>query len=265
MPSHSSQLSTENVHFQINGKELVRGVSLSIEPGTITALAGPNGAGKSTLLRLLGGELFPTKGAVGLNGKKLADWDVTALARHRAVLPQTPSLTFPLQVEDVILMGRAPHLQGGETEEDFAIAQQAMALAEVEHLATRDYVTLSGGERQRVHLARVLAQIWPTEQAPTHRFLLLDEPTASLDLRHQHGLLQSLRDFLGHGAGGLIVLHDLNLAALYADRLALLQEGQLVHIGTPEEILQPDLLQDVFDIQAHVTRHPVHDKPQILI
>nr|WP_230840423.1 heme ABC transporter ATP-binding protein [Gloeobacter morelensis] len=248
-------LRAEGVGVHLAGRWLLEQVSLEAIPGEVIAIIGPNGAGKSTLLKTLAGEIQPTRGGVSMAGKPLADWPARARACVRAVLPQSSTLAFAFRVFEVVLMGRTPHSRGLEGERDRQIAREAMAAAGVAHLAERLYPTLSGGEKQRVQLARVLAQIW---EAPpdSPRYLLLDEPTASLDLTHQHGTLAMARDFARRGAAVVSVLHDLNLAAQYADRLALLKDGKLLGVGAPDTVLTPEWIETGFGLQTLVLRHP---------
>lgn len=254
-------LTAHEVACRIGRQQLLVGVSLTLRPGELLALLGPNGAGKSTLLKLLTGERAPSGGRVTLDGKTLSDWPGRDLARRRAVLPQSTSLAFPFTALEVVLLGRTPHCVGNERDRDQSIAHQALAAADVLHLAERLYTTLSGGERQRVQLARVLAQIWlpPPDGGP--RYLLLDEPVAALDPAHQHAILGLARQLTEQGVGVLAVLHDLNLASRYADRVALLDRGSLVICGSPQDVLQAELLQAVFRIPVRVVRLPDSDRP----
>ncbi|MGE9294524.1 MAG: ATP-binding cassette domain-containing protein, partial [Puniceicoccales bacterium] len=179
-------LEARQLTFSYGKHAVLDGVSLSLQPGKLVALLGTNGAGKSTLLKILTGELTPRKGEILLENKALHDWHTRDLAQVRAVLPQEPRLAFNFTVRDVVLMGRTPHVQRGETLRDREICQLALRRVDLQDFENRYYLELSGGERQRVHLARVLAQIWePQEQCP--RYLLMDEPVAGLDLAHQHG------------------------------------------------------------------------------
>lgn len=241
-------------------RRLLDGVSLTLQPGEILVVVGPNGAGKSTLLRCLAGELNPSQGKVALNARSLHHWRAQALARQRAVLPQSSPLNFPFSALEVAMMGRIPF--GGPHQRDMPIALEALALAEVDHLAARRYTTLSGGERQRVQLARVLVQLWGSADSP--RYLLLDEPTASLDLAHQHTTLSLAQHCRQRNIGVLVILHDLNLAAQYADRIAVLQGGQLLEVNTPRQVLDPTLLQRVFGLPVQVIPHPTLDCPLVV-
>ena len=220
---------------------------------------GTNGAGKSTLLGTLTGELAPAAGEVRLAGRALPDWPLGERARRLAVLPQASSLAFAFTVCEVVAMSRMPHHTGVQI--DQRIIQEAMHAADVAHLASRSYLKLSGGERQRVHLARVMAQIWESDQA----CLIMDEPTASLDLAHQQLILEQARRIASQGGAVLVVLHDLNLAARYADRILLLDRGGRVALGTPWDVLQAERIEQVFGVSVQVTRHPAQDSPLIIV
>lgn len=218
--------SARNLRYEIDGRVLLDDVSLSLEPGRVHAVLGPNGAGKSTLLRLLAGEWTTAQGRVELNKRDLHEWTPPQRARQRAVLPQGESLRFGFRVEQVVALGRLPCIHQGVVRET-AIVNDALATAGAAHLAPRQYPTLSGGERARVQFARVLVQIWePVELG--ERYLLLDEPTASLDLAHQHSLLAAARRFAAQGVGVLTILHDPNLALAYADEVTLIHQGRVL-------------------------------------
>lgn len=241
------------------GRAIVDGVDLRIERGELVALVGANGAGKTTLLRVLTAELSPARGRVLLAGRPLAAWHPLELARVRAVLPQSSPLSFPFRAREVVLFGRAPHGAAAARR----IADRALAAAGASHLAERRYPTLSGGEKQRVQLARVLAQIW---DAPDRGdcALFLDEPTASLDLAHQHAVLAAARDLADRGAAVLTVLHDLDLAARYADRIAVLARGRVLADASPELALRPDIVERAFSVRASLLRDPDSGCPLIV-
>ena len=229
-------------------------VSLSLHPGEVLALLGPNGAGKSSLLKLLAGEIPCDRGRVCLGGTDIGDLSAKTLALHRAVLPQESVLAFSFRVRDVVLMGRNPHRGCGDAI-DQDVATWAMDLTDVLPMENRDYTQLSGGERQRVQLARVLAQIGPKKK--DNRFLLLDEPTAALDLAHQHLLLGVAKQLaITLKIGVLAILHDLNLAALYANRIALIKAGRLEAVGLPEDVLSSTTISNVFSMDTSVVPHP---------
>jgi iron complex transport system ATP-binding protein len=237
----------------------LQGVSLELRPGQVFGVLGPNGAGKSTLLAALSGELMPSAGQVLLQGRALGDWPDVERARCLAVLPQSSTLSFAFRVADVVAMGRLPHRTGRDA--DAAIVAAALAVADAQHLAARNYLKLSGGERQRVHLARVLAQLWPGGPG---RVLLLDEPTSMLDPAHQHSILQAVRGFAAQGGTALVILHDLNLAARYCDRLMLLKNGCSHAEGSVDEVLRAEPLQAVFGLDVLVQRHPERGHPLVI-
>ncbi|AEF99391.1 heme ABC transporter ATP-binding protein [Methylomonas methanica] len=255
-------LIADRISLQIGAKVLLDDVSLTLSPGEVLAVAGPNGAGKSSLLRCLSGELSPQSGTLSMNGRSLPSWDAGQVARMRGVLPQSSALSFHFNTREVVLMGRNPHRKTHSHTQNLAITAQALALTDTTHLAERIYTTLSGGERQRVQLARVLAQIWEP-CGEWHRYLLLDEPTSALDLAHQHAVLAIARHFADtQNTGVLAILHDLNLAALYADRIAVLQHGRLAAAGTPPQVLTDKLIRRIFDYPVSVCNHPVYpDRP----
>ncbi|EFE09136.1 heme ABC transporter ATP-binding protein [Citrobacter youngae] len=250
----------EKLHYRAAGRSVIDDVSLTLAKGELVALIGPNGAGKSTLLRLLTGFLKPVTGRCALAGKALDDWPTQTLSRHRAVMRQQTQLGFDWPVETVIAMGRAPWTQRSEPR----LIAQVMEITGCSPLAGRQYAALSGGEQQRVQLARALAQLW-CDGAP-RGWLFLDEPTSALDLYHQQHLLRLLKKLVASGALHVcIVLHDLNLAALWADRIVLLHNGRLVSQGTPADVLQADDLKRWYGAQVHVGHHPTSASPQVFL
>ncbi|MEO6392041.1 MAG: heme ABC transporter ATP-binding protein [Pyrinomonadaceae bacterium] len=256
-------IEARKITYQIGSQALLTDVSIRVAPGEVVAIIGPNGAGKSTLRKILTGDLEPASGVVLMSGRPLSEWTTLDRARVRAVLPQDSSLNFPFTVQEVVLMGRTPHVRGSETANDHRIAAEALAAVEADQLRERLYPTLSGGERQRVHLARMLAQVWEAAGSAT-RYLLLDEPTTSLDIAHQHSALRVVRRFSGEGVGVFVVLHDLNLAAQYADRIVMLKAGRVVAEGIPELILTVEIIQATFDLRVTVMWHPDADRPVVL-
>ena len=252
----STGVEADGVTYTVEGRNLVDGVSLTVRHGEIVAVLGPNGAGKSTLLGLLTGDLTPHHGRVSIAERPIADYSPRELALRRGVLPQSVTLSFPFTVDEVVRMGRAPHpdLPGAETED--AIVARCLAETDVAHLAGRAYPSLSGGERARVSLARVLAQGAPV--------LFLDEPTAALDLKHTEDVLRLARERARRGDAVVIVLHDLNLAAAYADRIALMARGSLVACGVPSEVCTAPLLSELYGHPVDVMRRPGSDELLIL-
>ncbi|SDK33010.1 heme ABC transporter ATP-binding protein [Pseudomonas indica] len=252
-------LRAENLAVQRGPCTVLADIHLELRPGEVLGVLGPNGAGKSTLLAALSGELPAAHGRVLLDERPLSAWHGPERARRLAVLPQTSSLGFAFRVEEVVSMGRLPHATGRTR--DAEIVGEALAAADAAHLAGRNYLELSGGERQRVHLARVLAQLWPGGEG---QVLLLDEPTSMLDPLHQHTTLQATRAFAEQGAAVLVILHDLNLAARYCDRLLLLEHGRPHAFGTPDEVLRAEPLRAVFGLEVLVQRHPERGHPLIV-
>lgn len=230
------------------GRLLLDLPALRLGPGEVLAVLGANGAGKSTLLHCLAGELRPDAGKVALLGRALAQWPARAMARHRAVMPQASALAFPLRAREVAALGRIPW-GGGE-----AGVEAALAAAGAAHLAGRWYGTLSGGEAQRVQLARVLAQLHGTP--PGESLLMLDEPTASLDLMHQHRILEVARARAAQGAAVVMVLHDLHLAARHATHVLLLREGVPLASGTVTEMLDAPLLSATYGVRLRRVPDP---------
>jgi iron complex transport system ATP-binding protein len=245
-------LTADNVGVSVRGRWLLRDVSLAAAPGEVVALVGPNGAGKSTLVRVLAGDLLPTTGRVTLDDRPISSYRPHDLALRRAVLPQQTVLQFAFTAREVVEMGRGPR----RNDDDETVVVASLAKTESTSIADRLFPSLSGGEQARISLSRVLAQ-----EAP---FLLLDEPTASLDLRHQQLVMEIARDLAAHGALVVTVLHDLNLAAAYADRIALLHSGRLVADGPPWQTLTEPLLTDVFACPIAVTPHPVRGCPLVI-
>jgi len=234
------------------------GLTLAVERGEWVAILGPNGAGKSTLLRVATGVVRPRSGAVFLGERSVARMTPREIARTAAVVPQEVWMPFPYTALEIVLMGRAPHLGwlGLEGEADYARGLAALARTDAAHLADRPLDTLSGGERQRVLLARAIAQ-----EAP---LLLLDEPTTHLDIAHQIHFLDLLRELHREGRTIVTILHDLNLAALYAPRLVLLAGGRLLADGSANEVLTESRLAQAFGARVCLARHPAVGCPVVL-
>jgi iron complex transport system ATP-binding protein len=237
----------------------VADVTLSLKPGEITAIIGPNGAGKSTLLKSLNSQVSPSSGSILLDGQPLERLNRRTISRRIAVVAQEAELRFPVTVLEFVLGGRFAWATnagwGWETEHDLQIADAVLRETELSELSGRLMNELSGGERQRALMARALAT-----EAP----ILLDEPTANLDLSHQATLLALVRNRCDRKeAAALVVTHDINLAAQFADNLILMKQGRAVHTGTPEQVLQPQILQDVFEVTVLVDAHPVTGGPRV--
>lgn len=248
-------LSVHGVTVDIAGQRVLDAVDLEVRHGEVVALVGPNGAGKSTLLAVLAGDIGPDVGRVELAGAPVDSWSARELAMRRAVLVQQGSVSFSFTVAETVRMGRFVWA-GVDDARDDQVVHGAMCATEVAHLADRDVTSLSGGERARAAMARVLAQ-----EAPV---MLLDEPTAALDLRHQEQLLELARGRALDGAAVVVVLHDLGMAAAHADRVVVLAAGRVRRDGTPAQVLDPGLLGEVYDWPVEVVAHPVTGVPLVL-
>lgn len=242
-------LQARGVSVSFDGTPIVTDVDFAVHAGQVLALVGPNGAGKSTLLSVLAGDIEPDAGTVLLNGEDLHRLKLAELARRRAVLLQEQRLSFPFSVLDVVTMGRAPWRGRPEEDDDDAVVAQSLEIGDVAHLAPRLFPTLSGGEKGRASFARVLAQ--------QTRVLMLDEPTAALDVRHQEAVLTQARSQAAAGDAVVVVLHDLSLAAAYADEVAVLEDGRVRGHGAPREVFTSALLSEVYRHPIEVFDHPV--------
>lgn len=242
-----------------DGGHRVRELDFTVEAGANLAIVGPNGSGKTTLLRLAAGQLRPEAGSVRICGLDPAEADRRMLARRLAVVGPQVLVGFPYSVEEVVLMGRAPHVDGFrlETDADLDAAREAMEAMDVAHLAARDFDSLSSGEKQRASVARALAQ--------RPEVVLLDEPAAFLDIRHQVMLYDLLAAMVeARGMTVISVLHDLNLAALYFERVAMLSDGRIAAIGAPEEVITYQSVRDVFETDVYVDRNDLTGQLNVL-
>ena len=247
-------LNIANLVCRIGDRTIVDDISISFAPGRLHVIVGPNGSGKSTFLKAFSGEWTPAAGHVAYDGVGLDRFERIDLARRRAVMTQLPELHFPLSVDEIVMMGRYPHFSFRPTAHDKAICEEVKGLLSIDGLGDRDYLTLSGGERQRVQFARALAQIW---EAPADggRYLFLDEPVSSLDIHYQHQFLRLARSLVKENIVLIAVLHDLNLALQYADRIVFMRQGRVVAEGTPD-IVTGGLIREVFDIEARLLDDP---------
>ena len=254
-----STLTIEHLSAAYDRSVVLRDISLVAQAGQVLGLIGPNGAGKSTLLRAISGTLAPMEGSIRLGAIDLVRLPAAERARLAAVVPQGANLPEGFSVAEVVLMGRAPHLPrfGGERARDYEIARQAMQRTDIWDLAERQACELSGGEQQRVLLARALAQ--------EPQVLLLDEATAHLDLKHQIATLNFVRRLAQSGLIVIAALHDLNLAALYSDRLVLLSGGRLLADDAPAQVLTPGWLRAAYDVEAMVGTHPLYGTPLVAL
>ena len=241
-------LKANNISFRVGRHQILDNCSISIKPGMFTAIIGPNGAGKSTLLKAITNEIKVQEGNVELNGIDSKTLGSKELSKLRAVMPQHTSINFPFTIEQIIEIGRFPHATSPD--ENNMIMEKVIAKAQLQAYRGRTYQTLSGGERQRVQLARIMAQVWDKSAYP--KYLLLDEPTSDLDILHQHGLLGSTKELLEENLGVLAILHDLNLAAQYADYLVFMKKGKIVKQGPTKEVFTKENIENTFNQPVHM-------------
>ena len=250
-------LQANDLTYQIDRKILVDSISLTVQPGEFLALVGPNGAGKSTLLKMLSGDIVPTRGSVAIGQRPVGDCCPQELALCRAVMPQSAAMPFGFLAKEIVQMGRYVYQKNPiEQGQNHAVIRRVMYSTETLWMANRTFPSLSGGEQSRVTFARVLAQQTP--------ILLLDEPTAHLDVNYQHKILCLARDCAKEGAAVVAVVHDLNLAAMYGTRMGILTKGKLCAIGSPNSVLVPSLLREVFHTHFHISKHPILSCPFVL-
>jgi iron complex transport system ATP-binding protein len=254
----SAALAFEDVSFAYGTQPVFRGLTLRVEPGELTAVLGPNGTGKTTWFRLAAGSLAPARGTVRLFGHDLRTLGAAERARTVAVVPQESPLEFEFRVHEIVAMGRSPHqgLLGLESAEDRRAVAEALRATGMEAFAGRPLAALSGGEKQRVVLARALAQ--------KPRLLLLDEPTAHLDLKHRLAIYALLERLHGEGLTAVVVSHDLNLAAAHCKRLVLFRCGEVVADGPPRQVLRPDVLREVYDVELEVRQDGSRGHPFVV-
>nr|WP_279578040.1 heme ABC transporter ATP-binding protein [Paracoccus versutus] len=239
-----------DIQVSLGRKQILHGVSVEARAGEITAIVGPNGSGKTTLMRSLTGELA-CRGAVTLNGHDIATLSPEELARRRAVLPQAAALSFPFTVAEVVRIGVEAR---GERAD--ALVPAALAAVDLPGFSGRLYQELSGGEQQRVQLARVLAQVWQPLDADGPRWLMLDEPVSSLDIAHQLTVMRLAADYARAGGGVVAVMHDLNLTALFAQKLVLMSGGRVLCQGRPDEVLTDEALSSAYGCRLRVNAVP---------
>lgn len=237
--------------------------NIEIKPGLIYTIIGKNGAGKSTALKAISGDIQLVSGEIYFENEYLESIDVREIAKKRAILSQKTSLQFEFKTHEVVALGRTPHSGLFSSTHDQKIIRECLEMVDATHLIDRNYTTLSGGEQQRVQFARVLAQIWDHLDA-SPSYLLLDEPLASLDVAHQHELLQVLKNICGQNVGILVILHDLNLAAQYADYVHILKDGKTIVKGTPFEVFTEEIIFEAFEYPLTVVPHPKIHCPLII-
>lgn len=249
------QISYKHKEFHI-----LDSVDVHLEYGEFLAIVGPNGAGKSSLLSILANEV-KSKQQILFKHKNISDWPVKELSKHKAKFSQHNSNDIPLEVKDVVMMGRYPYFDAQPKQEDHEAMNKMMYETDVFHLKGREYNTLSGGEKQRVHLSRVMAQL---QNEIAHKLVFLDEPLNNLDVKHQYKALEIIKNFTQRANSAIVVLHDLNLAAQYADKILLMKSGRVAAYGTPEEVFTAEKISEAYNFPCTVCDHPITHNPMII-
>ena len=250
-------------HINYKHKEffILNEVEITLNYGEFLVIVGPNGAGKSSLLSILANEVKQGKQDILFKNKPISDWEVRELSMHKAKFSQHNSNEIPLQVKDVVMMGRYPYFDSQPRKEDFDAMDKHMKETDVYHLKDRDYNTLSGGEKQRVHLSRVMAQV---ENEIEKKLIFLDEPLNNLDVKHQYKALEIIKKFTQNENSAIVVLHDLNLAAQFADKILLMKSGKVCAYGTPEEVFTAENITEAYNFPCTICPHPVNANPMII-
>ncbi|MTG97883.1 MULTISPECIES: heme ABC transporter ATP-binding protein [Myroides] len=254
-------IQAQKVNFKSRETYIINEIDFSCENGEFIAILGPNGAGKSTFLSVLANELHQKGNKILLKSCEYDKWCDKELPKHKAKFSQHHNNDIPLNVEDVVMMGRYPYFDHTPSDADKKAIQHSMECIDICPLKSREYNHLSGGEKQRVHLARVLSQL---NNDVENKLLFLDEPLNNLDVLHQHKILELIKDFTAKGNTAIVVLHDLNLAAQFADKILLLQKGQKVSYDIPENVLTQEIISRVYNFPCVVTKNPVNNNPLII-
>jgi iron complex transport system ATP-binding protein len=255
-------LRAENISYRIEKKYLLKQSSIEFEDGKFHVVMGANGAGKSTLLKLLAGDQKTSSGNIFLQDKELGHYTKKELATKRAVLSQHYNITFPITVRDIVLMGRYPYFSSNPSPADLSICKEAMQIMDVFDLAERDYNTLSGGEAQKVQMSRVLAQIWGAKEGE-EKLLFLDEPVSHLDVKYQHQLLKAAKQLCQQYTTVVAILHDINLAIAYADRILFMKQGSILYDTTQLSDVSTEMIRVVFDVSSTIL-HPENHRPVVI-
>lgn len=255
-------LEVRNLLVTRGAKTCVDSVSVTFGKGQLTALVGPNGAGKSSLIKTVSGEWQADQGEVVISGKLAEDWKPKERAKIMAVMPQHPRIGFDFRVQELVQLGRSPHLSSSSAQRDRNIINYCLDFVGLEGYAQRSVLTLSGGELQRVYLAKAIAQVSvETNKLPGNEtLLLLDEPTSALDMAQQITAMNAMREIAKNGGTVLAVMHDLNLVSCFADHVLLMKQGSVLRQGSPEEVLQPAPLKECFDCEVLVDKRQTDEK-----
>lgn len=254
-------IKANQINYLHKNFHILEGVDVSLDYGEFLAIVGPNGAGKSSLLSVLANEIKQGKQEILFKDKSIADWEVRELSKHKSKFSQHNSNEIPLDVKDVVMMGRYPYFDSQPRQEDFEAMNKMMYETDVYHLKDREYNTLSGGEKQRVHLSRVMAQL---ENEIAHKVVFLDEPLNNLDIKHQYKALEIIKNFTKKANSAIVVLHDLNLAAQFADKILLMKSGKVSAYGTPQEVFTAETISQAYNFPCTICGHPITNNPMII-
>ncbi|MCY0977507.1 heme ABC transporter ATP-binding protein [Chryseobacterium wangxinyae] len=250
----------QQINYRHKDFYILNDVDVTLGFGEFLAIVGPNGAGKSSLLSVLANEV-KTKQEILFKDKNITDWKVTEISKHKAKFSQHNSNDIPLKVKDIVMMGRYPYFDAQPKAEDHQATHEMMFETDVYHLKNREYNTLSGGEKQRVHLSRVLAQL---KNEIIQKLLFLDEPLNNLDIKHQYKALEIIKNFTKKENSAVVVLHDLNLAAQYADKILLMKNGKVAAYGTPQEVFTAENISEAYNFPCTICDHPITSNPMII-
>ena len=246
-------LRIDNISLMRNQRLLLQNISFEAKVGELVVILGSNGAGKSSLLKCISREWQPQQGIVSWNNKPLTQWGEKELARQRAVLTQHYQISLPFSSEEIVMMGRYPYFKNSPAEIDRHTVMQCLRYTGIEHLQKRNYLTLSGGEQQRVQIARILAQLWDGDSG--QKLMLLDEPVSALDIQYQHSVMQLAKKLSLRGYTVVAVLHDLNLALQYADKVLMMKKGRQVAFGDMR-VLNEHNIREVYEVDTEIIQHP---------
>tara|TARA_B100001057_G_scaffold411320_1_gene426902 strand:+ start:4705 stop:5505 length:801 start_codon:yes stop_codon:yes gene_type:complete len=250
-------ISSSSLDIELNNKKILNDISIEINEGEVLTVIGPNGAGKSTLLKALAGDVKPKNGNILYDEKNILEISIQERAFTRSVMSQLQPVAFDFSVKEIIEMGWINRGESSYADEFQDAVMQVVKNCRVEELLERNFNTLSGGEQRRIHFARTLLQLWRPSNSHDPKYLMLDEPTANLDLSYEIKLLSIVRNAARENTGVMLVLHDLNLAAKFSDKIAVLKNGKLLDIGKPESVLNSKFLSDVYDIEVNVQENPL--------
>ncbi len=254
-------LQAKDISYKKNAFNIIDAIDFECNQGELIGILGPNGAGKSSFLSILANEFHQKGNQVIFKNNEYKKWDSKELPKHKAKFSQNNNSDIPLKVFDVIMMGRYPYFDNNPSQDDEDAVLYSMKKTDTESLSNFEYNHLSGGEKQRVHLARVIAQL---ENGNSNKILFLDEPLNNLDVLHQHNFLKYIKEFTNRGNSALVVLHDLNLAAQFTDKILLLKKGKKVSFDTPEKVLTQEIISDVYNYPCTLTTNPITNHPLII-